>query len=330
MNEDLLCCQKGKNSTSSWPDTVLPEGQHQDPECVLSFRSLLEPYKARIEAALQTRQTRFGDKTALREAVEYALKSGGKRFRPALVFMMAEAAGKGCDVTDAALAVEFFHTASLIADDLPCMDNDDLRRGLPTVHKVYGEGVALLASFSLIAAGFEHIGHNAAHIKAHGPLAIVAYADEICRLGLMHASTLNGITALIGGQYDDLYPVSTTPKAVHDMIVKKTVSLFELSFLLGWLFGGGDPEKTEVIKKAAYHFGMAFQILDDYEDMEKDKQAGRTNYANLYGKDEAKATIQREIAEFVQTLNVLGLQSRSLCALVELLLESLENASTPS
>src|SRR5437016_8742652 len=125
-----------------------------------SIFKALAPYKARIEPAIVSSLSRFGEKTELRDACEYSLQTGGKRFRPAIVYMVTDALKSKNDVTDAALAVEFFHTASLIADDLPCMDNDDFRRGRPTTHKVYPESVALLASFALIAAGFEYIAMN--------------------------------------------------------------------------------------------------------------------------------------------------------------------------
>src|SRR5947209_4745416 len=105
--------------------------------------SVLNPYKERFEPHLTKAILSFGDKNNLRDACEYALSSGGKRFRPALVYMMGDALGGSKDIDGAALATEFFHTASLIADDLPCMDDDDMRRGRPTVHKMYGEATAL-------------------------------------------------------------------------------------------------------------------------------------------------------------------------------------------
>ncbi|HXF28637.1 MAG TPA: polyprenyl synthetase family protein, partial [Chlamydiales bacterium] len=219
-----------------------------------SIAKVLQAYRDRIETSIVRALCLCGEKTPLRDAVEYSLQSGGKRFRPALVFMIADAIGKKVDVSHAACAVELFHTASLIADDLPCMDDDDLRRGRPTVHKVFGEATALLASFSLIAAGFEEISLNSKD------------REELCALATFHASRLNGIRALIGGQYLDLYEERLTREKLYEIIEKKTVSLFELSFLLGWIFGGGDITRLEDVKKLAFHFGAAFQILDDIDD----------------------------------------------------------------
>ena len=107
-------------------------------------------YRDKIEQEIAKSIVAFGEKTKLRDACEYALTNGGKRFRPLIVLLIAEALGHGMNVYPSALSVEFFHTASLIADDLPCMDNDDERREKPSLHKVYGESIALLASYALI------------------------------------------------------------------------------------------------------------------------------------------------------------------------------------
>src|SRR5689334_6318506 len=111
-------------------------------------------HRDRIEQEIARSILCFGEKTKLRDACEYAITNGGKRFRPLIVLLIAEALGNGLNVYEAALSVEFFHTSSLIADDLPCMDNDDERRDKPSTHKVYGESIALLASYALITAAF--------------------------------------------------------------------------------------------------------------------------------------------------------------------------------
>src|SRR5579863_9558332 len=118
-------------------------------------------HRDKIEQEIAKSIICFGEKTKLRDACEYALTNGGKRFRPLIVLFVGEALGCGLNVYEAALSVEFFHTASLIADDLPCMDNDDERRDKPSLHKVYGETIALLASYALITAAFEKIHSNA-------------------------------------------------------------------------------------------------------------------------------------------------------------------------
>src|SRR3989344_7419672 len=117
-------------------------------------------YRKRVEEDLRHSIEKLGEKNGLRDACEYALTNGGKRLRPIFVLMIADAIGEGLDAMPAALGVEFFHTASLIADDLPCMDDDDTRRSRPSLHKAFGESVAILASYTLIAAGYGAIYEN--------------------------------------------------------------------------------------------------------------------------------------------------------------------------
>src|SRR5271156_3490863 len=107
----------------------------------VSLENLLGPYQQQIVKCIQDNMAALGPRNKLRDACEYALMNGGKRMRPAIVLMMAKALGYGADVSQAALCIEYFHTASLVADDLPCMDDDDIRRNKPSIHKKYGEAV---------------------------------------------------------------------------------------------------------------------------------------------------------------------------------------------
>ena len=272
---------------------------------------LLLPYKERVDSDIAALIPKMGEKTALRDACEYALLTPGKRFRPAIVWMIANALGVNPWVNKAALAVEFFHTSSLIADDLPCMDNDDLRRGRPTVHKAFDEAIALLASFALIAAAFEHTAQAAIDMKQSSVLAL--QADEVCRIATHESGRVNGILGLIGGQFLDLYPSKVTQELIAEIIAKKTATLFELSFVYGWIFGGGDVNRLDDVKEAALHFGFAFQILDDIDDFEQDTQAGKQiNYAVAFGIDEAKRAIHDHTEKFQQKLKDLRLHSQEL------------------
>ncbi len=274
--------------------------------------TLLQPYKEYIESAIPKIIDQLGIKTELRDACEYALMTPGKRFRPAIVAMVSEAIDPKKDVTHVALAVEFFHTASLIADDLPCMDNDDFRRGRPTVHKVYGDSVALLASFSLIAAAFDLIVKDISALKMDPQCA--SNAESIACIATKEAARANGILCLIGGQYLDLYPPEKLDKKfMYEVIEGKTSALFELSFALGWLYSGADIQKLDLVKEAAKHFGSAFQILDDIDDMQKDEVAGRkVNYALLFGKEEAKKAVQEHMRNYRQLLEKIHLTSTKL------------------
>ena len=265
----------------------------------------------KIEQEIARSILSFGGKNKLRDACEYALLSGGKRLRPIVVMMVAEALGNDLEVAPAALSVEFMHTASLIADDLPCMDNDDERREKPSLHKAYGESVALLASYSLIFAGYEKIHENAEVMKEALP-PFNRLADTACNLALLQASRAAGILGATGGQFLDLYPPNQSLETVKEVLYKKTVTLFEVSFVFGWLFGGGMASQLDQVKQAAYHFGMAFQIADDLGDLAQDnKNMREINAAKILGKERALNVFQKEMECFRKLLNELNLNTPS-------------------
>src|SRR5579862_2114710 len=252
-------------------------------------------HRDKIEQEIAKSILSFGEKTKLRDACEYALTNGGKRFRPLIVLLVAEGLGNGLNVFEAALSVEFFHTASLIADDLPCMDNDDERRDKPSLHKVYGEAIALLASYALITAAFEKIHANAKVMQEAQP-PFCHFSDRACALALEAATHCAGILGATGGQFLDLFPPNQNLDTVKQVIYKKTVTLFQVSFIFGWLFGGGDISKLEKVKKAAYHFGMAFQTADDLGDMLQDEKKQREmSIARLIGKERALSLFDEEM-----------------------------------
>lgn len=269
----------------------------------------LEKWQKLVDAEIELLSDRFGPASSkLSEACQYSLASGGKRFRPAIVYMVAEAIGKGRNVNQAAMAVEMFHTASLIADDLPCMDDDDMRRGRPSLHRVFGESVALMASYALIAEGYALIGQNSAHMDGAG----------ILLLALENAAKNTGANGATGGQYLDLFPPDLSESTVREVLNKKTVTLFELAFVLGWLFGGGDLNKLDGIKRAASHFGMAFQIADDLDDLKQDKrEEGKANLALILGEAGAKKAFFDEAQGFREEMKSLGLDQSDLAEIIE-------------
>jgi len=269
--------------------------------------ALLNHYKSLFEKTLSESIENLGPKNVLRDAIEYALKNGGKRFRPAIVYMIASALGKKNEVTEAALAIEYFHTASLIADDLPCMDDDDERREVPALHKAYGEATALLASYALISAGYDLIRQGAQKLGN----------SDICALAVESASYNTGIFGATGGQYDDLYPPTTlTEPVLLDVIDKKTGTLFEISFVFGWLYGGGEISKLSQVKQAARSFGRAFQISDDFLDMEQDKEG--VNFPALVGCEKALSLLFEELTTYYAILEKLQIATPELNALGEL------------
>ncbi|MGE5195891.1 MAG: polyprenyl synthetase family protein [Anaerolineae bacterium] len=273
----------------------------------------------RIEKEIAKSILSLGERTKLRDACEYALKSGGKRFRPLIVLLVAEGLGNDLDVVDAALSVEFFHTASLIADDLPCMDNDDERRNKPTLHKVYGETIALLSSYALICAAFEKIHKNAQLMRESGG-SFSIYSDRACSIALETAARCSGILGATGGQFLDLFPPSQTLETVRQVIYKKTITLFEVSFVFGWVFGGGELSRLDQVKRAAYHLGMAFQVADDIGDIVQDERKEREiNMARFIGKERALALFEDEMAHFKEHLQDLNLLTASFEKMCEML-----------
>lgn len=251
-----------------------------------------------IENALHLFIEQMGEKNKLRDACEYALLNGGKRLRPILVIMIAESLGKGFDVMPAALSVEFFHTASLIADDLPCMDDDCERRKRPSLHVAFGEDIAILASYALIAEGYGGIYRNAKN------------RPELAILCLEAATRCAGIKGATNGQFLDLYPPNTDLDLIKKVIYQKTVTLFEIAFIFGWLFGGGDPTRLEMVKSCAYHLGMAFQIADDLLDSDQDEKSP-INMAKAIGKSQAISLFEEEMALFISDLKGLNLWNQS-------------------
>lgn len=289
-----------------------------------SFAEILNPYRFLIEQKLRESVVLLGPKNEVRDACEYALLAGGKRFRPALVLMIAKALGFGVDVFPAAIGIEYFHTASLIADDLPCMDNDDERRNAPTVHRKFSESIALLSTYALISAGYACLAQNSRLLKSSKhPFA--SESDHLCVLALENVSFNTGLDGATGGQLMDILPSHLSLDFMKEVIHKKTGSLFEISFVLGWLFGGGDPSKIDLVKKAAAHFGLAFQIADDVEDREQDKVNKRSiNMANVFGLEPAKKMFHEEMERFYQILIELKLNRGDLHDLGRLLVQSLE------
>lgn len=271
------------------------------------INQVLSPYQDQICAWIQADIPKLGPKTPLRDACEYALLNGGKRLRPALVAMIAKALGFGADVSAAALAVEYFHTASLVVDDLPCMDDDDERRQKPTVHKVFGEAAALLVGYGLMAAGYERIAVNAQRLK-DAKLPHSKNSDHLCVLALENATFNAGLWGATGGQFLDINPPELNQQLLLEIIHKKTGVFFEVSFVFGWLFGGGQVEMLPLVKKSAAHFGMAFQIADDVQDLSEDVENHRqVNVAAFLGRQQAMSLFEREMDSFHASLKQLDL-----------------------
>jgi geranylgeranyl pyrophosphate synthase len=238
---------------------------------------------ARLRALEQLLDGRFGsvEPMLFREAVRYPVFGGGKRIRPAAVFAAFEAVSGSDDPAPAmaaAAAVELVHTYSLVHDDLPSMDNDDLRRGRPTVHKVYGDGAAILVGDGLLTEAFSL-------------LASAPHAAEV-RIEMVRAlAAAAGNQGMVGGQAWDIGmggPITdvATLERLHQ---GKTGAMFVASALLGGLAGGANEHELRELERWATDVGLAFQLADDVLDADQDhKPGGPPSFVRLIGVEETE------------------------------------------
>ena len=236
------------------------------------------------------------------DAMRYSLLAGGKRLRPIFVFDFCRMCGGQWEKAVAfAAAVEMIHTYSLIHDDLPCMDNDDLRRGKPTNHKVYGEALAVLAGDALLTAAFSTISN------ADYPAEVKIKAVQI----LSHCS---GELGMVGGQVLDIKSEQRQCSAqeVHDIQSRKTGALFQAACQLGVLAGMGSKAQLEAASAFAQSFGLAFQIRDDMLDVvgnaeELGKQVGtdsdKNTFVQLYGLDACSSLVNQHTQTALHALD---------------------------
>lgn len=268
-----------------------------------------------VEEGMLALISELGAPSKLREAVEYSLLSGGKRVRPLLVMLIGDALGKNYPVLSSALAVECFHSASLIADDLPCMDNETKRRGKPCLHHVYPESVAILASYTLISLGYEYVHKNGSQLPVSS-----STQNTLSMKALQTVTKAAGIFGATGGQFFDLFPPDQTVATLDAITEKKTVTLFNIAFVCGWLFGGGDPACLSEVEALALHLGRAFQLRDDLLDLEQDTtNATESNLASILGKKSALQRLEHDLQAFRMLLKKLSIDTKELCYMADAL-----------
>jgi len=247
----------------------------------------------------------------IHRAIRYSVFGGGKRLRPVLCLAACEACdGDPEDAMPAACAFELIHTYSLIHDDLPAMDNDDMRRGRPTNHRVFGEAIAILAGDALLTLGFGLLGSCVRKNAARRP-GLLSLIEEV--------ALACGTQGLIGGQVADLQaPERTTGlqelEAVHRA---KTGALFRAAVRAGAMIAGAGTDKIEALTGFAEHLGLAFQITDDILDVTGDegklgKPVGsdarneKVTFVSLLGLDEARRRARIAADNAVSALNGFG------------------------
>lgn len=273
----------------------------------VALNHLKEDFEQFLQAFLL--EKREGGDQGLWEVIVYSLQSGGKRVRPILCALTCK--NLPGSTLYAQLALEFFHTASLIADDMPCMDNDDERRGRAASHKKFGEAKALLASYALISWGYEAINSAAEHMDKEG----LENPYRALKIALKRVSFLAGLGGAVSGQALDLFSQPKDLKAFRDIIYKKTVTLFSLSFELGWIFGGGDLERLDEVQEMAYHFGTFFQIVDDFQD--KGRVDEKSNIVRFLGEKKAQEEMLYHKNAFSQVIKKLETSSSELLFLMD-------------
>ena len=258
------------------------------------FKIILEKDINIIEEALMKGLPVCGDgQNAVAEAMRYSLANGGKRLRPVFCLEFAECCGIRKEAAlDFACAVEYIHTYSLIHDDLPCMDNDDYRRGQPSCHKKFGEATALLAGDALLTHAFELIAN--ANLPADIKIkAVSTLADK------------SGVCGIIGGQVIDLKYESESPNLEQILSVHrlKTGALISAACLLGCIAADASEKQIRAANDFAYNLGIAFQIKDDILDIignseilgkpvGSDAENDKTTYVSLKGIENSQKDVQ--------------------------------------
>ena len=260
-------------------------------------------------------------------AIRYSLFAGGKRIRPLLVLAAGEAVGgEREELLPLACAVEMVHTYSLIHDDLPAMDNDDLRRGKPTSHKVFGEAIAILAGDALLTRAFDLLVEKAASL------------DELRLRRRMRATALlasaGGTMGLIGGQVMDIESEGRRIGAsdLERLHRAKTGALLGACVRGGAVLGGASDSEDEALARYADAIGLAFQVVDDVLDATegadklgktagKDAAAGKATYVSLHGLDGARNMAVALLNEALAALEPLGSTAAALAGLARLIVE---------
>ena len=278
----------------------------------------------------------FGDgcPETLREAISYSLLAPGKRLRPILVLLAAEACGSDVEAAlPAACAIEMVHAYSLVHDDLPAMDEDDLRRGRPTCHKQYDEATAILTGDALLTRAFELLVEE---------IPDTATAAACVRI----LSKAAGAVGMVGGQADDLDEslgqrlfeqyehgeIEACLATIESIHRRKTGAMFTASLELGWTVAKADEAQASALRKFGESLGLAFQIIDDLLDVDgeeeatgkrlrKDLDQGKLTYPSLLGVKESRLRAEQLISEAIDAVASLAPQAERLEALARFVAE---------
>ncbi|CAL9075013.1 geranylgeranyl pyrophosphate synthase [Musa troglodytarum] len=246
------------------------------------------------------------------EAIRYSLLAGGKRIRPVLCLAACElVGGRDAWAMPAAVAVEMIHTMSLIHDDLPCMDNDDLRRGRPSCHSAFDEPIAVLAGDALLSFAFAHLADPSSY-----PADASVTTDRIVR-AVGELASCGGVKGLVAGQVADIEATGPGAPASLEQLefihLRKTAALMEASVVIGAIVGGASDDQIERLRQHARCIGLLFQVVDDILDVTKsseelgktagkDVASGKTTYPKLLGLERSKEFAERLLKDSQEQL----------------------------
>ncbi len=272
------------------------------------FTAFLDSHRDRVDSFLKQHFDSIDCPAQLREAMVYSLDAGGKRIRPILTLATAEVVGGGLEaVLPIAVALECVHTYSLIHDDLPAMDDDDLRRGKPTNHKVFGEAKAILAGDGLLTEAFYLMSQASAGLAPETYLAII-----------QRVSAAAGCRGMVGGQLLDLQHENDTPteELLRQIHTSKTGRLLTVAVEVGALAAGVSESELTVFSNYGFHLGYAFQIYDDVlditggaeigKDPRSDLRQGKATFVALMGVEAATQAAHEEMQKAIAELAAFG------------------------
>src|SRR3954466_5627356 len=257
------------------------------------------------------------------ESIRYSIMAGGKRLRPTLVLESARACAGGTAppaALAAACAIELIHTFSLVHDDLPAMDNDDLRRGKPTNHKVFGEAMAILAGDAMVALAFSHLATQA--------------PEDLTAALVKELAKATGPSGMIGGQVLDMEGEKRTLSMdeLKNLHSRKTGALITAACRLGAISAKASMQLVEAVSGFGQHLGLAFQIVDDLLDVTasaeqlgkstgKNQRKGKNTYPALMGIDRSRAEAKKQFEQALKALEPLGNRADGLRALARFVVD---------
>jgi geranylgeranyl pyrophosphate synthase len=264
----------------------------------VEFLAQLEDYRCRVDGELDRRlPPEWMRPSQLHGAMRYAVFSGGKRLRPTIVVGVADCFSSAIDPNPAAAAVECLHTYTLVHDDLPCCDDDNWRRGLPTCHRRFDEVTALLAGDALLTEAFRILAHSY-------PLEIAARCVQI----LSRASCSTG---LVGGQMEDCGSRTSNIRSIRTVHYRKTACLIEACFELGGYLSG-TLSAIPLLRTIGVCVGFAFQIQDDLLDASGEAQS----YVSAYGEEASCEMVRRLYSKALSCIQKTGGDNTFLCHFV--------------